>query len=145
MDVGTISDRLAARILTVWPMLLGVLAAQLLLWAAPVVAWLRDVLGMEVTAVQVTAVLGLVLGWAVYEAGRWLEDRSGTGWSAVVARVVGRWVLALGLQTGQPSYGKPFTTQSEAVYAPGGELASIRSMTTYAGGASPPAPPGVKR
>jgi hypothetical protein len=102
-----ISDRLAARLRTVWPMLLGYLAARLLVIGAPVADWLRDTTGLEATEPQVAAALGIVLGYGVYEAGRWLERRTGTGQAAQLARGLGRLVLSLGLPTGQPVYAMP--------------------------------------
>jgi|SRR5690606_10917367 len=100
----TISDQLAARLRTAWPLLLGWLAAGLLTTAAPAVAWLRDVLGVEVTQAQVAAGLGVLLGYLIYEVGRWLEGRTGSGRLATAARFAGRLLLSLGLHTGQPVY-----------------------------------------
>ncbi len=99
-----VTDQLAARIRTLWPMLLGYLAAQLLHLGAPVAAWTHTALGITVTEQQVAAVLGLVLGYGVYETGRWLEHRTGTGRTARTARVLGRLLLSLGLPTGPPTY-----------------------------------------
>jgi len=101
------SDVLAARIRTLWPMLLGYLAARLLVIGAPLAAWLHDVTGLEVTEPQVAAALGIVLGYLIYEAGRWLERRAGEGRVAEVARLAGRLLLSLGLSTGQPVYALP--------------------------------------
>ncbi|MFG2059655.1 hypothetical protein ACGFI9_37155 [Micromonospora sp. NPDC048930] len=100
-------DKWSARIRTLWPMLLGYLAAQLLDVGAPVAAWAHTTLGVTVTEQQVAAALGVVLGYAVYEAGRWLERRAGTGRLAEAARLVGRLLLSLGLTTGQPVYALP--------------------------------------
>ncbi|MFG2056699.1 hypothetical protein ACGFI9_22015 [Micromonospora sp. NPDC048930] len=99
-----ITDRLAARIRTAWPMLLGYLAAQLLLLGAPVAAWLHATLGITVTEQQVAAALGLVLGYGIYEVGRWLEHRTGTSRPAQLARALGRFLLSFGLPTGAPIY-----------------------------------------
>ncbi|NJP33675.1 hypothetical protein [Micromonospora thermarum] len=99
-----VSDRIAARVRTAWPMLLGYLAARLLDVGAPVADWLTVTLGVTVTEAQVAAVLGLVLGYGVYEAGRWLEQRTGVGRPARLARLLGRALLSLGLHTGQPTY-----------------------------------------
>lgn len=98
---------LAARVRTVWPMLLGYLAARLLVFGAPVATWLHDVLGVEVTEPQVAAGLGVVLGWGIYEVGRWLERRVGVGRLAQLARLAGRLLLSVGLTTGQPVYALP--------------------------------------
>lgn len=98
------SDRLAARLRTAWPYALAWLTSLVLVHGAPVAEWLRDVLGLEVTEPQVAAGLGVALGYAVYESGRWLESRQGNGRVARVARWVGRVLLSAGLHTGQPSY-----------------------------------------
>lgn len=101
-----ISDPLAARVRTVWPMLLGYLAARLLVLGAPVADWLRDALGVEVTQPQVAAALGIILGWIIYEAGRWLEKRAGDSGPARLARKLAQLLLSLGLVTGQPVYAR---------------------------------------
>lgn len=103
----TISDHLAARLRTVWPMLLGWLAAWLLVAGAPVVSWLSTALDIHVTHAQVVALLGVAAGWAVYELGRWLEGRPGDSRAAVIARAAGSWLLAAGITTGPPTYGQP--------------------------------------
>ena len=87
-----------------WPMLLGYLAARLLVIGAPVASWLHDTTGLEVTEPQVAAALGVILGWAIWEAGRWLERRTGIGRPAQLARLTGRLLLSLGMPTGQPVY-----------------------------------------
>lgn len=100
------SDRVAARLRTWWPMLVGHVAAWLLVQAAPLVDWAASA-GVTVTQPQVAVVVGLVLAGAVYEAGRWLEGRVGDGWTARAARRTGRWLISLGLDTGAPSYEWP--------------------------------------
>ncbi|OKI47244.1 hypothetical protein [Micromonospora sp. CB01531] len=100
-------DKWSARIRTAWPMLLGYLAARLLVIGAPVATWLHDTFGLEVTEPQIAAALGIILGFAIYEAGRWLERRAGEGRPSKVARFVGRLLLSLGLSTGQPVYALP--------------------------------------
>jgi hypothetical protein len=102
-----ISDKLAARLRTAWPMLLGYLAARLLDIGAPLAGWLHDTTGLQVTEPQVAAALGVVLAWLIWEAGRWLEGRTGVGRPAQLARLAGRLVLSLGLPTGQPVYAMP--------------------------------------
>ncbi|MEV7263962.1 hypothetical protein AB0N38_10465 [Micromonospora aurantiaca] len=125
-------DWLAARIRTAWPMLLGYLAVQLLQLGAPVAGWLHSALGITLTAQQVAAVLGLVLGYGIYEAGRWLEARSGPGQLSRVARAAGRLLLSLGLDTGQPVYGlPPARTESVADLYPDGSPRQIRSTTVW--------------
>ncbi|AYF31119.1 hypothetical protein CSH63_27500 [Micromonospora tulbaghiae] len=102
-----ISDRVAARLRTAWPMLLGYLAARLLVIGAPVAEWIAEATGITVTEPQVAAALGIVLGYGIYEAGRWLEARTGSGRPARAARGLGRLLLSLGLPTGQPVYALP--------------------------------------
>lgn len=66
------------------------------------------------------AALGVILGYAIYETGRWLEKRSG-GRPAQLARLTGRLLLSLGLPTGQPMYGlPPARTESIAGLYPDG-------------------------
>ena len=100
-------DLIAARLRTAWPLALGWLAAWLLATAAPLIRWARDVLGVEVTQAEVAAGLGVLLAWLIWEAGRWLERRTGPGRCAAAARIAGRLLLSLGLHTGQPLYGPP--------------------------------------
>jgi hypothetical protein len=127
-----VSDLLAARLRTAWPLLLGWLAAWLVTTAAPVVTWIRDVLGVEVTQAQISAGLGVLLAWLIWEAGRWLERRTGTSRLATAARIVGRLLLSLGLHTGQPVYGlPPARTQTAYEYDDIGRLRTARSTTTW--------------
>ncbi len=127
----TLSDKLASRLRTMWPVLLGYLAAQLLVVVAPITGWLHTALGVDITEQQAATLLGVMLAWLIWELGRWLEDRRGDGWPTRIARAVGRWLLALGLNTGQPHYGSPFVTASEYVYGDDGEIRKINSTTTY--------------
>lgn len=99
-----LTDRLAARIRTAWPMLLGYLAARLLDVGAPIAAWLSTTLDVTVGEPQVAAALGLLLGYGIYEAGRWCEQRRGVSQPAYLARLLGRYLLSVGLHTGQPTY-----------------------------------------
>lgn len=94
------SDRLAAYVRTYWPLLIGHLAAV-------VTAWIAGRFGVVIDSVLVYEGLALGLSAVVYAAGRWLEARTGDGVGARVARAAGRWLLALGLDTGQPVYGRP--------------------------------------
>lgn len=101
----TLPDRLAAWIRTIWPMLLGSLAAWLLgqAWAPAIVDRLAAI-GVHVDQVALVHILGLLLGAAVYTAGRWLEHRTGPGRRGRYARTLGRFLLSIGLPTGQPRY-----------------------------------------
>jgi uncharacterized membrane protein YdcZ (DUF606 family) len=97
------SDRVAARLRTWWPLLVGHLAAWLLVQAAPLVAWLAAA-GVEITAPQAAVLVGFVLAGVVWETGRWLESRVGEGRAARMARWVGRWLVAVGRDVGSPIY-----------------------------------------
>lgn len=128
----TIPDAAAARLRTYWPWLLGTAAAWLLAIGAPVTAWLHTTLGVTVTQTQIAAALALGLGWLIYEAGRWLEDRPGDDRLAAAARTAGRLLLSLGLHTGQPVYGlPPAKTESVAELYPDGSPRQIRSTTIW--------------
>lgn len=119
------SDRLAAYVRTYWPWLLGHLTAI-------ITASIAARLGVTVDHAIVYEALALGLSAAVYAAGRWLEARPGDGPGARLARAVARWLLALGLTTGQPVYGlPPAQTESEAELYPDGSPARIRSVTTW--------------
>ncbi|MEV7268394.1 hypothetical protein AB0N38_33045 [Micromonospora aurantiaca] len=119
------SDRLAAYLRTYWPLLLGHLAAVL-------TAWLAARAGIRVDQAWVYEALALGLSAAVYAAGRWLEDRDGDGTLAVAARLAGRWILALGLDTGKPVYGlPPARSEITAQHYPDGGIREIRSVSTY--------------
>jgi len=129
---SSVPDWLAARLRTVWPMLLGYAAAWLLLVGAPVVDGLRSTLGVEITDAQVALALGVALGALIYEAGQWLENRRGDGRLARLARGLGRLLLSIGVHVGPPTYGlPPAETQSEAEYDSSGQLRQIRSVTTW--------------
>lgn len=100
-----LTDAAASRIRTVWPMAIGAIAAWLITraWAAPILHAL-DQLGMPVTRAVLATAISWALGALVYLAGRWLEGRHGQSRAARWARAAGRWVLSLGLKTGQPTY-----------------------------------------
>jgi len=93
-------DRLAQYVRTYWPLAIGHLAAV-------VTAWLAAHLGLTVDSLVVYELLALALTAAVYAAGDWLSRRDGDGALARLARVVGRWLLSLGLDTGRPVYVRP--------------------------------------
>jgi hypothetical protein len=94
-------DRIAGYVRTIWPLVLGHLAAFL-------AAWVGARVGITVDATWVYELLAVALVTVIYAGGRWLEVRPGTSTPARVARAVGHWVLSLGLPTGPPSY--PLTT-----------------------------------
>jgi hypothetical protein len=88
--------------------------------------------GLQVTQPAVAAALGVILAYLIYEAGRWLEQRAGDSAPARIARLVGRWLLSLGLDTGQPTYGlPPSRSQSVAELYPDGRPRQITSTTTW--------------
>lgn len=119
------SDRLAAYVRTYWPLLLGHLAA-IITGAA------SARFGVTIDSAIVYELLALGLSAAVYAAGRWLEDRAGDGALATLARVVARWLLSLGLDTGQPVYGlPPAQTETEYEVDDAGNPRVIRSVTTW--------------
>src|SRR5690606_11849695 len=90
-------DRLAAYVRTYWPMVLGHVATAL-------AAWLGGRPGVSVDSVAAYELIALTASAGVYALGRWLETRAGDGVWPRVARAAGRWLLALGLHTGQPTY-----------------------------------------
>ena len=94
------SDAIKARLRTLWPMLLGFAAGQLLDVGAPVVEWIDGTFGVRLTQPLVEGAVGLILGWAIYEAGRWLEKRAGEGRWSRLARGAGRALLSFGVATG---------------------------------------------
>lgn len=85
-------DIVIARIRTWWPLLLGHVAAL-------VVMWLGSKVGIHVDSLVVAEILGLVLSAAIWELGRRLERSENP-----VADAIGRWLLALGGAVGPPSY-----------------------------------------
>jgi hypothetical protein len=97
------SDRLVARLRTVWPMFVGHVAAWLLVLFSPVVDWLASK-DLNVSHETAAVGVGLVLGWVAWEFGTKLERVKGDGWLARRARGVGRLLLTVGKDTGQPTY-----------------------------------------
>lgn len=91
------NDRLASRIRTYWPFLVAGVAGWLV---ARILEWT----GVAVPEGFAAEVVGALAFGAVYEAGRWLESRTGAGRLKVIARGVGKWLLSLGLKTGEPTY-----------------------------------------
>ncbi|WP_018219151.1 hypothetical protein [Salinispora vitiensis] len=98
-----VSDRAAAYIRTVWPMALGHVAAL-------VAAYLAARSGIRMDETWLIEVMALAAGAAIYAAGRWLEQRTGTSGVARSARWLGRWVLSIGIHTGTPVYVPPAGT-----------------------------------
>jgi len=87
-----VSDQLAARLRTVWPLLLGHAAA----WLAALI--LRHT-GLQLDSALVLEALSFAASWAIWEAGTWLEKRPNP-----VAQVVGRWLVSAGQVIGPPTY-----------------------------------------
>lgn len=99
-----VTDRIAARLRTLWPMLIGHVAALAVVHGAPVLDVVETATGYRPTATSVTLLVGLVAGYGIYEGGRWLEARRGPGRLAQAARGAGRFLLSLGVPTGTPTY-----------------------------------------
>lgn len=89
------SDELKARLRTVWPLLLGHVAAYL-------VAWILRLTGVQVDSWIVVEALSLAASWGIWEAGTWLEKRTNP-----VAQTVGRWLVSAGQVVGPPTYPPP--------------------------------------
>lgn len=101
-------DQLKAFVRTVWP---GIVAQV----AALIVTYLSDKVGIEVDSKLVFAVVAVLLLAAVYGLGRWLEQQPNA-----YAAGVGRWLVSLGMDLGQPTYVKPDTTVRLHAGAPPG-------------------------
>lgn len=89
------SDLLAARIRTAWPLFVGHVAALL-------GAWVFRLVGVEVDSLLLLEVVSFALSWAVWEVGTRLEKLPNP-----VLGTVGRWLVSAGRQIGAPTYGKP--------------------------------------
>jgi hypothetical protein len=96
-----LSDAAKARIRTLWPYLVGVIATWLVSKFRPV--------GLHIDSITAGAIVSWVLGTIVYEAGKWLAARRGTGRPAAMARWAGRWMVSLGLPIQPPTYSAPAT------------------------------------
>ncbi|QOC89889.1 hypothetical protein [Micromonospora craniellae] len=120
------SDRLTAYVRTYWPLALGHLTAA-------IVAFVATRFGVVIDSIVVYEIIAVVLTGLVYATGKTLEERTGDGRLARVARALGRILLSFGLDTGQPTYGQP---PAEADYWPDGSYRQIRSTTTYPPGSS---------
>jgi hypothetical protein len=99
-----ITDQLAARLRTLWPMVLGHLVALIAIRGAGVLDVVESATGYRPSAIELTLALGVVLGYGVYEAGRALEKVDGTNGPATFARGLGTFLLSLGVPTGTPAY-----------------------------------------
>ncbi|MBO0869378.1 MAG: hypothetical protein J2P15_12505 [Micromonosporaceae bacterium] len=95
--LSSLSDAAKARIRTLWPYLIGAVAAWLV----------AHIPALHIDSVTAAVVVGWVLGTAVYEGGKWLTGRTGTTTGAKTARVVGRWLLSLGLPIPAATYPTP--------------------------------------
>lgn len=91
------TDKARSYVRTLWPVLLGHLAA-----------WLADRLGvLGVDSATAALLVGTIASMLVYAAGRELERVKRSGRVGDAARWLGRLLLSLGLDTGQPVYGGP--------------------------------------
>lgn len=97
VPVARLTDAAAAWVRTIWPWLLGHVAAS-------VVAFVSAKLGVVLSEGWVFELVALAAASGIYGTGRWLEQRTGTGWLARLARWGGRWLLSIGLHTGTPVY-----------------------------------------
>jgi hypothetical protein len=86
------SDQLAARIRTVWPLVLGHVAAV-------IVAWVFAKTGVQLDGVVVLELLSFVASWLIWEAGTWLQVQANP-----VLQGAGRWLVAAGQDIGKPTY-----------------------------------------
>lgn len=93
-------DKLMSYVRTFWPLILGHLAALL------VVAVARTT-GIHLDNAFAYEVVGVVMTAALYAGARWLEHRTGDTLPARAARIVGQLLLSLGLPVGPPTYTTP--------------------------------------
>jgi hypothetical protein len=91
-----VTDKARSYVRTLWPVLLGHLAAWIVVKTTP--------FGFHVDTAQTVTIIGFVLAALVYGLGRELERTAGSGRAAAGARWVGRFLLSLGLDVGQPLY-----------------------------------------
>jgi hypothetical protein len=114
------SDQLAARLRTAWPLLLGHLAAFL-------VAWVLRLTGIQIEVGLALEAVSFGASWAIWELGRRLEASSNP-----IAQAVGRWLLSAGKDVGAPTYGQPpQETVSEYEHNDDGSIRVVRSVTTW--------------
>lgn len=125
----SLSDRSAAYVRTLWPMLVGHVAGVVLAWLQP--------LGLPdepTLAVLVVEGIALVMSGLVYGAGHELEQLAGKAWWAKLGRGVGRFLLSLGLAEARPPiYDYPPAESSQrAVYDEDGKrIVEMHSITRY--------------
>lgn len=86
------SDGLKSHIRTWWPIALGQLATML-------VTFLATKVGVEISGEVAYALVSAVVTALVYSLGRFLETRKSS-----FAQGVGKFILSLGLDVGQPVY-----------------------------------------
>lgn len=122
------SDQLAARIRTLWPLLIGHLAAFLAATAAHRFGLTPSVSGIVEAALL--EILGLAGSAAVWQAGVWLEHQQNP-----ILASLGRWLVSAGQHIGPPAYGQqPETLQQTTDYHPDGSVKQITSVTTWPAG-----------
>jgi hypothetical protein len=90
------TDKSKAYVRTLWPIVLGHVAAYLVAAVRP--------FGLHLDTATALEVAGFVCSAVVYVAGSELERVRGTGRLASSARGVGRFVLSVGLDFGRPVY-----------------------------------------
>ena len=96
-------DQVTSWIRTVWPGVVAYVTALL-------VTWIGQHVGITVNTNVVFGLVSLALLGIVYGFGRWLEGRS-----SPAAQRLGRGLLSLGLDLGQPTY-KPPTPDSAGAH-----------------------------
>lgn len=96
------SDRWASYIRTWWPLFLGHVAALL-------VAFLATKLGFQLDGALAFEIVGFAASALIYWLGRKLENAE-AGW----AKALGKFILSLGLSTGQPTYAPSVNYRDDA-------------------------------
>lgn len=91
------SDTLAARIRTVWPILLGHLGTWVGVFTAAKLGFSPE---LSATAeLAVVEVVSAAASWGVWDLGRWLESRPNP-----MLVSIGRWLISAGRSIGAPTY-----------------------------------------
>lgn len=90
------TDKAKAYLRTLWPLLIGHVAAWIVIGSG--------LLHVPVDPALAAELAGFLLGGFVYVAGYELERVKGAGWLARSARAVGRFLISLGVDVGRPTY-----------------------------------------
>jgi hypothetical protein len=84
---------------TLWPVALG--------WTATVITLTAGKVGLPISEGLALGAAGYILTAAPYVLARLLERVKGERWHHRLSRWAARWVLSVGMDTGQPVYRKP--------------------------------------